>query len=910
MKKSLVFASAFLAMAVGFISCSKEVNETTPENGYTYTFTIADDNTRATLDDEGVAWEENDRVGMFLEGYTGYANVNNETTPKSVILYSASAIPADSYAYAYYPYNSSNSDKTAILVNFNHVQQGGATSAMPMAGIPFLVEEEVEAKGRPNGEIKFLNLGAIIDFKIYSADYSDETIQYVTFQADGSVVSGDAYIDLTGVSANDESSLSLTWKGEGNEYDYVKVNQETAVAASKDEATSIYMVVAPGTYSGTITIGTDVATYTFTFTNKELGRNILKHYNMNLSGANRVAEVVEVVKTLPYEEAFTSGQGDFSIQNVTLPDGQSSIWTFDASYGAKVTAYFSASYASESWLISPWIDLTEVSAAAVSFDHVHRYAGTAASELTFWAMSDDEDAEWEQLTIPNYATGTNWTYVNSGETSLASYIGKKVKVAFKYISSTSAAATWEIKNFSAHILKSDPGLSFETTEFEAEVGDDFTAPTLVNPNNLTVTYSSSNSEIAAVDENTGEVVIGEEVGIVIITASFAGNDEYNEGSASYTITVTDPNVTVLDFTWDLTKASYSSASTDQVSWQNDNVSMVADKANASTNANNYLPTTYNYTRFYAKSTLTFTPADGVKITKVEYTAKTDNYATALSESTWTNASVTASGTVVTIIPDDGSLAFSATISATTGASAVKVYYTGGTEVVETEYTITISETTNGTVAASAETATAGTEITLTVSPDDNYELESLSVVDSEGNAVSVTNNKFTMPAAAVTVTATFKAASTTTTYYTKVTSTDDLTSGTYLIVYEDGSLAFNGGLTTLDAVSNTISVTIDDSKIESTATTNAAAFTYDASAGTLKSASGKYIGNAYDSNALTASDTELTNTISFDSSGNANVVSSGGAYLRYNAASNQARFRYYKSGSYTGQKAIQLYKLN
>ena len=40
-----------------------------------------------------------------------------------------------------------------------------------------------------------------------------------------------------------------------------------------------------------------------------------------------------------------------------------------------------------------------------------------------------------------------------------------------------------------------------------------------------------------------------------------------------------------------------------------------------------------------------------------------------------------------------------------------------------------------------------------------------------------------------------------------------------------------------------------------------------------------------------------------------NIVS-GGAYLRYNAASNQNRFRYYKSSSYSGQKAIALYKLS
>ncbi len=49
--------------------------------------------------------------------------------------------------------------------------------------------------------------------------------------------------------------------------------------------------------------------------------------------------------------------------------------------------------------------------------------------------------------------------------------------------------------------------------------------------------------------------------------------------------------------------------------------------------------------------------------------------------------------------------------------------------------------------------------------------------------------------------------------YEKVTTAPDDWSGTYLIVYEDGNVAFNGSLTTLDAVSNTTSVTITDGKI-------------------------------------------------------------------------------------------------
>ncbi len=149
-------------------------------------------------------------------------------------------------------------------------------------------------------------------------------------------------------------------------------------------------------------------------------------------------------------------------------------------------------------------------------------------------------------------------------------------------------------------------------------------------------------------------------------------------------------------------------------------------------------------------------------------------------------------------------------------------------------------------------------------------------------------------------------------YFVKVTADEDLTSGTYLIVYEDGLLAFDGSLGTLDASQNTISVTISDDKIPRTQATDAATFTIDVDEGTILSKSGFYIGKTADSNGMNVTDDEekaYTNTISIDADGNANIKGSGGAYLRYNASSGQERFRYFKSGSYTSQKVIQLYKL-
>ena len=83
------------------------------------------------------------------------------------------------------------------------------------------------------------------------------------------------------------------------------------------------------------------------------------------------------------------------------------------------------------------------------------------------------------------------------------------------------------------------GLSYSETKFEGVAGESFTAPTLNNPNNLTVTYTSSDEEVATVNATTGEVSL-KGAGNVTITATFAGNDSYESGSASYSIEVKEP----------------------------------------------------------------------------------------------------------------------------------------------------------------------------------------------------------------------------------------------------------------------------------------------------------------------------------------------------------------------------------
>ena len=82
-------------------------------------------------------------------------------------------------------------------------------------------------------------------------------------------------------------------------------------------------------------------------------------------------------------------------------------------------------------------------------------------------------------------------------------------------------------------------------------------------------------------------------------------------------------------------------------------------------------------------------------------------------------------------------------------------------LVQKSYPVTISGTTeHGTVTVSTETAVGGSTVTITVKPDSGYKLESLTVTDKDGKALSLTDNgngtyTFTMPASKVEIKATF-----------------------------------------------------------------------------------------------------------------------------------------------------------
>lgn len=150
-----------------------------------------------------------------------------------------------------------------------------------------------------------------------------------------------------------------------------------------------------------------------------------------------------------FSETFSASQGNFTIDDKSLAEGLTYIWKHDAQYHyMKASAFVGGkSYASESWLVSPEIDLSSEKAAFLSFMHTANKfpAGKTAKDFVSVKISKD-GTTWDNLTVPTWPAGTDWIFVSSGSIDLKAYLGSKVKIAFVYTSKDGESGSWEIKD--------------------------------------------------------------------------------------------------------------------------------------------------------------------------------------------------------------------------------------------------------------------------------------------------------------------------------------------------------------------------------------------------------------------------------------------------------------------------------
>ena len=147
------------------------------------------------------------------------------------------------------------------------------------------------------------------------------------------------------------------------------------------------------------------------------------------------------------EASFASGLGDFTIDDKAI-GSLSFVWKADNKGYMKASAYVNnANNAAESWLVSPAFSLKGVTAPTMTFNNAVNYVKTGTITDHIKVLVYD-GTNWAEVTIANLPDGASWTFVDS-TVDLKDYAGKEnVKIAFKYVSTTAVAPTWEIKTVS------------------------------------------------------------------------------------------------------------------------------------------------------------------------------------------------------------------------------------------------------------------------------------------------------------------------------------------------------------------------------------------------------------------------------------------------------------------------------
>ena len=185
---------------------------------------------------------------------------------------------------------------------------------------------------------------------------------------------------------------------------------------------------------------------------------------------------------------------------------------------------------------------------------------TLSGEAGAWVLTSEEG----KLSEKSHNAGSSCDLVKDGETTWTIAISDgnaTITGTDNYIQYNTSSPRFRTYKSGQKIIqlykqsdgKASAGLAYAEADKSnlVKVGASFTAPTLTNPNSLTVAYTSSDDNVVAVDVNSGALTI-KAAGKAVITASFAGNEDYKAGSAKYTIYVAEQAGTAED---PLTEAS-------------------------------------------------------------------------------------------------------------------------------------------------------------------------------------------------------------------------------------------------------------------------------------------------------------------------------------------------------------------
>lgn len=232
--KNIIFAATAMIVAMTAVSCSKVAGiEENPS--YTYIFAVENEelpSVKSDMSDDHLVFETGDHLGFSLEkdgqiAYTERTSIQT-TEPRPIFGFTTNLeMKAGDRIYVVSPRvlpidNGKFNDRRepvnadpmqSITIPLVQTHKGGKFdgAAMPMVSVPFTFTKDMLV-GADNQlqEVKFLNLGALLDFRVFSTDgkYQNEIVRDVIFEADKNIV-GEFKINVQNVNPDDEKTLAI-----------------------------------------------------------------------------------------------------------------------------------------------------------------------------------------------------------------------------------------------------------------------------------------------------------------------------------------------------------------------------------------------------------------------------------------------------------------------------------------------------------------------------------------------------------------------------------------------------------------------------------------------------------------------------------------------------------------------------
>ena len=153
------------------------------------------------------------------------------------------------------------------------------------------------------------------------------------------------------------------------------------------------------------------------------------------------------------ESLQNDDDGGFIAQNISMT-GVNYVWSLDSRYGWKASGYLGTNYPTESWLLTPAIDLSEAIMPQLSLDAAVNFLSGAnltdhiGIKVSVDYTDDVKKCTWSdiELDASQWPIGNSWDFSAVGPYDLSAYVGQVVRIAFVYKSTKDTAPTWEVQN--------------------------------------------------------------------------------------------------------------------------------------------------------------------------------------------------------------------------------------------------------------------------------------------------------------------------------------------------------------------------------------------------------------------------------------------------------------------------------